>query len=336
MRNRSLMLFIAVLVATSLVAGCGTMRTLKQDEKDRLENIQGMLEMADGKGAKECAPKEFAVAKADLDSALLECTQGWEKCNAGAKPAAEGLKAQQSVDALFKKLQECEDKKKVPTCGLVAEPETVAPGKCAKLKWSGENVELVYFGAEDKKKKTGEPLTGSREVCPKETTDYNMVCSGKYSTNYESVTVKVEEPPPPPPPPAPAPPPMAAPPPPPAPAPAPKMVDKMALRVNFDTGKAVIRKSDEAEMKKAVDFLKKYPDAKIHVVGYTDSRGGEKYNIKLSDQRADAVKKYLIANAGVKAGQITSEGKGPADPIGDNKTKEGQAMNRRVEIQILQ
>ncbi|MEW6721266.1 MAG: hypothetical protein AB1346_12515 [Thermodesulfobacteriota bacterium] len=193
MRNRRLTLFLAVLVAAFLVAGCaGQMRALTQEEKDRLDNIQGMLEMADGKGAKECAPKEFAVAKADLDSALLKCTQEWEKCKAGAKPAAEGLKAQQSVDALFKKLQECEDRKKVPICGLVAEPETVAPGKCATLKWSGEDVEMVYFGAEDPKKKDGEKLTGSKEVCPKETTDYNMVCKGKYSTNYESVSVKVE------------------------------------------------------------------------------------------------------------------------------------------------
>jgi len=128
MRNRNLILFLTVLVAAFLVAGCGQMRQLKQDEKDRLDNIQAMLEMAEAKGAKECAPKEYAVAKADLDHARVECTQAWEKCNAGAKPAAEGLKAQQSADALFKALQVCEDKKKIPTCGLVAEPDTIAPG----------------------------------------------------------------------------------------------------------------------------------------------------------------------------------------------------------------
>jgi len=71
MRNRNLILFLTVLVAAFLVAGCGQMRQLTSAEKDRLDNIAGMLEMAEAKGAKECAPKEYAVAKADFDSARL-------------------------------------------------------------------------------------------------------------------------------------------------------------------------------------------------------------------------------------------------------------------------
>jgi len=324
MRNRNLILFLTVLVAAFLFAGCGQMRQLTQEETDRLDNIQGMLEMAEGKGAKECAPKEYAVAKADLDQARIECTQSWEKCKAGAKPAGEGLKAQQSIDALYKALQVCEDKKKVPTCGLVAEPDTIAPGKCTMLKWSGENVDMLYFGLlEDKKKKTGEPMSGSREVCPKETTDYSMVCKGKYSTNYETATVKVEAP-------------MAAPAPAPVVAPMAVPVAKKAvdLRVNFDTAKANIRPADLAELQKGVQFLKDNPDAKIHIVGYTDNRGGDKYNQKLSEKRAASVKKFLEGEVSIKPEQITSEGKGEADPIGDNKTKEGQFQNRRVTISI--
>lgn len=323
MRNRSLILLLTVLVASAFAAGCGSLRSVSKGDSDKIGALQGNIAKAIQMDAKACAPKELAYAEADLDQVRLEATQSWEAVT------PEMGKAEKSVDTLMKKIQECEDKKKLPLCGLVAEPDTVAPGKCATLKWKGENVNLVYFGEEDPKKTAGEALAGSKEVCPKETTDYNMVCKGKYSTNYETATVKVEAPAPPPPPA-----PVVAPPPPPAAAP--KVLDKMALRINFDTNKAVIRKGDAAEMKKAVDFLKKYPDSKIRVVGYTDSRGSAKLNQKLSEQRADAVKKYLIANAGVKADQITSEGKGPADPVGDNKTKAGQAMNRRVEVQILE
>lgn len=324
MRNRNLILVLTVLVAAFLVAGCGQMRQLTSAEKDRLDNIAGMLEMAEAKGARECAPKEYAVAKADLDQARLECTQSWEKCNAGAKPAAEGMKAQQSIDALFKALQVCEDKKKIPMCNLVAEPDTIAPGKCAMLKWNGENVEKIVWGPDDKAKGAEVlPLTGLREVCPKETTDYQMSCVGKYATNYETATVTVAAP-------------VAAPAPAPVVAPAPaKVMAKQDLRVNFDTDKANIRPTDLAELQKGVQFLKDNPGAKIQIVGYTDSRGTEKYNQKLSERRAESVKKYLEGEVEVKPENITAIGKGEADPVGDNKTKQGQFMNRRVEIQLL-
>jgi OOP family OmpA-OmpF porin len=78
--------------------------------------------------------------------------------------------------------------------------------------------------------------------------------------------------------------------------------------------------------------VKKYPDTKVSVVGFTDSRGDENYNMKLSQRRADAVKKYLVDSGNVKADMIAAEGRGEADPVGDNKTKDGQFQNRRVEI----
>jgi outer membrane protein OmpA-like peptidoglycan-associated protein len=329
MRNRNLILILTVLVATFLLVGCGQMRQLTQAEKDRLDNIRDMLEMAEAKGARECAPKEYAIAKVDLEKARLECTQSWEKCDAGEKPKAEGEQAQKSVDVLFKKLQECEDKKKIPTCGVVVEPETIAPGKCATIKWSGENVEKILFGTDEAKAKSPElPLEGTKEVCPKESTEYQFSCVGKYSTNYEFAAVKVEEPKPVEAP-APAPAPVVAP-------AAPAMKEKVELHINFDTNKAVIKKTETQELQKAVDAVKKYPNAKINVVGYTDSRGSAKLNQKLSEQRAEAVKKYLVEKGGVKPAQITSEGKGAANPIADNKTKAGQAKNRRVEVEIVE
>ena len=117
-----------------------------------------------------------------------------------------------------------------------------------------------------------------------------------------------------------------------APVAAPK-AEEVTLRVNFDTNKYTIRPADLAELQKAVDFAKKNPNAKFHVVGYTDSRGSAKHNQKLSENRAEAVKKYLVGEA-IAAEKITSEGKGAADPVGDNKTKEGQFQNRRVVLKI--
>ncbi len=143
------------------------------------------------------------------------------------------------------------------------------------------------------------------------------------------------------PPPAPTPKPMPAPtppPPPPPPAPAPKpaqVIDKMTVRVLFDFDKAILTDKDQAELKKAVAFVKKYPGAKIKLDGYTDSIGTDAYNLKLSQRRANVVKDYLMKEAGVSASNITATGHGEADPVTSNKTKEGRAQNRRTEISIL-
>ena len=136
-------------------------------------------------------------------------------------------------------------------------------------------------------------------------------------------------PPPPPPPPAATPTP-APPPPPPA-----KVIDKITLMVHFDFDKSDIKKSDEAELKKGIDFVKKYPGSKVRVDGHTDSIGTDQYNQKLSERRAEAVKNYLVQKGAVDASKITSMGHGETKPIASNKTKEGRAQNRRVEILIL-
>ena len=127
------------------------------------------------------------------------------------------------------------------------------------------------------------------------------------------------------------PPPKPAPPPPPAP----KVIDKMTLQVFFDFDKNILTEADLKELPKAVAFVKKYPGAKIRLDGYTDSIGTDEYNIKLSERRATAVKNYLIKEAGVSSSKITAVGHGKADPVADNKTPEGRAKNRRVEISIL-
>jgi outer membrane protein OmpA-like peptidoglycan-associated protein len=135
------------------------------------------------------------------------------------------------------------------------------------------------------------------------------------------------------------PPPANYPPPPPPPSvtkPAAKIIDKMTLRVNFDVDQAIIRPGDKAALDKVIAFVKKYPDAKIELDGYTDDRGTEAHNLRLSESRAQAVKQYLIKEAGVVPSRILTFGRGESNPVADNKTERGRFENRRVEILILQ
>ena len=127
------------------------------------------------------------------------------------------------------------------------------------------------------------------------------------------------------------PPPYSVPPPPPPP----KVIDKITLMIHFDIDKSDIRKSDEAELKRGIDFVKKYPGSKVRVEGHTDSVGTDKYNQKLSERRAEAVKNYLVQEGAVDASKITSVGHGETRPVASNETKQGKAQDRRVEILIL-
>lgn len=114
-----------------------------------------------------------------------------------------------------------------------------------------------------------------------------------------------------------------------------KIIDKMTIMVNFDFDKADIRNSDTPELKKALEFVKKYPGAKIKVEGHTDHTGTDAYNMALSERRALSVKNYLVKEGKIDAKKITAKGYGKTKPVASNKTKEGRAKNRRVEILIL-
>jgi outer membrane protein OmpA-like peptidoglycan-associated protein len=114
-----------------------------------------------------------------------------------------------------------------------------------------------------------------------------------------------------------------------------KVIDRMTLTINFDFDKAMIRKADIADLKKAIDFIKKYPGAKIRLEGHTDWKGTEQYNQVLSEKRAEATKEYLVSKGNIDASRISTIGYGETKPVATNKTDDGRFKNRRVEILIL-
>ena len=80
--------------------------------------------------------------------------------------------------------------------------------------------------------------------------------------------------------------------------------------------------------------MKNYPDLKVVIEGHTDNVGKAAYNKKLSQERADAVKKYIVEEAGINANRIKAQGFGKDKPIASNKTKKGRQQNRRVEAAV--
>lgn len=133
--------------------------------------------------------------------------------------------------------------------------------------------------------------------------------------------------------PEPVPEPVVAPPPPPPPAPAPEIIEKgkTTLKVLFDFDKSIIKKGSFGDVDNLVGVMKNYPDLNVAIEGHTDYIGTNAYNQKLSQRRADAVKKYMVEKGGIDAKRLKAIGYGEEKPIADNKTKEGRAQNRRVE-----
>ena len=141
-----------------------------------------------------------------------------------------------------------------------------------------------------------------------------------------------------PPPPPPAPPVAVAPPPPPPPPapPAPTVASKVTFAADafFDFNKSVVKPEGKAKLDDLVGKIKDISLEVIIAVGHTDSVGGDEYNQKLSIRRSEAVKAYLVSK-GIETNRVYTEGKGEKQPVADNKTAEGRAKNRRVEIEVV-
>jgi OOP family OmpA-OmpF porin len=100
----------------------------------------------------------------------------------------------------------------------------------------------------------------------------------------------------------------------------------------FDLNSATIKPESYGVVKEIAAVLKENPAVKIKIIGHTSSDGDDKANMELSKKRAAAVKELLVSDFGIDTATIETEGKGETQPVGDNKTKEGKAQNRRVEF----
>lgn len=104
--------------------------------------------------------------------------------------------------------------------------------------------------------------------------------------------------------------------------------------LQFETGKSTIKPASYASLDQLAAFLKRKKTQKIRIVGHTDNVGDSIANIRLSLERAEAVKKYLLEK-GVPSALLLTEGYGSSKPIADNTSGEGRALNRRTEIHLV-
>jgi OmpA-OmpF porin, OOP family len=308
MRNRSVPKVVAVAVACLFLAGFAGCAGREYAPKrgimyyhKELPAADRAVEAARAAGKDKACPAEFQAAEKSRNEAY----EIYWSCRT-QEAIAKANEATGLANALCPKKVEAPKPAPVvvppppplaPTASISANPAYVYAGQCTTLSWSTQNAAeaMIDPGVGNVEQ------TGSKQVCPEDNTQYTITAK---NAGGGSVTASTTVP----------------------------VYKRTTLHINFDTNKAAIRKADHPELQKAIDFVKMYPDTKISAVGYTDSRGDEKYNLKLSQRRADAVKKYLVDSGNVKADMITAEGRGEADPVGDNKTKEGQFQNRRVEI----
>ena len=114
------------------------------------------------------------------------------------------------------------------------------------------------------------------------------------------------------------------------------VVEKVTLKGDtlFDFDKSVVKPEGKVVLDRLAAQSKEMNLEVIVAVGHADSVGTDAYNQKLSERRAAAVKAYLVSK-GIAANRIHTEGKGEAQPVADNKTADGRAKNRRVEVEVV-
>lgn len=109
---------------------------------------------------------------------------------------------------------------------------------------------------------------------------------------------------------------------------------RVELDVKFDFNKSDVKAGSQADIKRLADFMKQYPQTTTTVEGHTDAIGSDAYNRGLSERRANAVRDVLVQQHGIDSGRVSSVGYGESQPVADNASESGRAINRRVEAEV--
>jgi len=104
--------------------------------------------------------------------------------------------------------------------------------------------------------------------------------------------------------------------------------------VLFDTGLSTLKPSSYRALNDLAEVMKLKPTLVIEIAGHTDNTGTSEINLKLSQDRADAVRNYLLKK-GISSDRVTAKGYGDTEPVADNSTDEGKQKNRRTEVRIM-
>lgn len=189
-----------------------------------------------------------------------------------------------------------------PTCNIKVDPASITKGESATLTWTSQNASDCVIQPAIGAVKT----EGSMVIKPEADTAYNLACKGPGGTATSDTSIKVTKP-------------------------VPTMEELcMTLHIEYDNDKAIIKPAYYGEVEKVANFMKRFPDQKGTIEGHTDSNASDKYNMKLSQRRAEGVVKMLIQKYGIDKSRLTAKGYGESQPIADNKTKEGRQKNRRI------
>jgi OmpA-OmpF porin, OOP family len=104
--------------------------------------------------------------------------------------------------------------------------------------------------------------------------------------------------------------------------------------VHFDVGKASLRPESYVELDELLKYLKSKDETKIEIGGHTDNVGKDADNLKLSQQRAETIRSYLVKK-GIAPARVIAKGFGASQPVADNTTEQGRQLNRRTEVKLL-
>lgn len=297
MRNRNLLLVSLLILAAAFVAGCAK-KQLTKSEMDRADAIAAKIARAEKMGAMDCAPKELAAAKAELDHARHEVPEHpgeAEKYFASADKAADVLLSKTIPCWAVKMPAPLAVAAAPPTATLSASPGSIEKGECATLSWATTDA----TGASLDQRIGTVGTSDQRQVCPPRTITYTITATGEGGTSTASATVNVMEP------------------------------VVMLEDIYFDFDKSLIRDDAKPVLGKVAAYMKKTPGAKLQIEGHCDERGTSEYNIALGQRRADSTKKYLV-NLGVDGDRLSTITYGEEKPADPGHNKAAWAKNRRA------